>query len=96
MSDPALELRMAIFAHDDSLANIDLSKFVVQEHSNEPSESGYSKVRESQLSGSETIVEEWNVGDGDLKKADENQTQVSSVVNHTLLRDGQSSCLSNN
>ena len=53
-------------------------------------------MRESKLAGAEHVVEERNVSDRDLKHSDENQTQVGSVVDHTLLRNRQSSCLSDN
>ena len=84
---------MAVGSHNSASADEDLSKFIVEEHSDNPGKGGQSEVRESELAGAEHVVEERNIGDQDLKHTDKDQTQVGSVVDHALLRNRQSSGL---
>jgi len=73
-SDPASVLDFAVRSLCGASPNPDFSHFVVEEDSNQPSESWNCKVWESKLTRSKGIVQEWNVCQSNLQQTDEHET----------------------
>jgi hypothetical protein len=84
LDDPTLKFELTIFSYH-SLSEPDLSKFVVEEDGDVEREGWDSEVGEWNLSGTKTVVKEWDVEeDGDESSLGE-KTEVTKHVDHTLL-----------
>lgn len=82
----------ARFGH--SSAQVDLTEFIVGHDDGEEGETGDSEMGESDLSCSEGFVESsGKVGQKSNEDGLEDETKVGVVVDHSLLRDGESASL---
>jgi len=79
------------FGH--TTTQVDLSEFIIGHDNCEEGETGDSEMGESNLSCSEGFVEEGSVEEDGDKNGFEDESSVGVVVDHTLLRDGESSSL---
>ena len=92
MDDPAPELQSALFSNH-STSQPQLSKLVVEEDGAVEGEGWHSEVSEWNLSGSESNVEEWNVEEQGDEGSLEEEAEVTELVDHKLLGEGQVSGL---
>lgn len=79
------------FGH--TTTQVDLSEFIIGHDNCEEGETGDSEMGEGNLSCSEGFVEEGSVEEDGDKNGFEDESSVGVVVDHTLLRDGESSSL---
>ena len=71
----------------------DLSQLIVEEDSHEERERWNGEVHEWNLSGSESNVEEWHVQENGDEGGLGEEAEVTELVDHTLLSEGQVSGL---
>ncbi len=92
--NPTIELDSAsFFGPYHAPTDKHFSCLVVEHDHHEEGKGGYGKVRAGNLSGSQHSVTEGHVKKENDKSSFEEETKVSMMVNHTLLRDAQISGL---
>jgi len=90
LDDPTIVLETVVEARLDlALSNEHLSSLVVEEDNGEEGHGWHSEVREGNWSGSEGLVDPWDVAKDGNEGGLEEETEVGAVVNHTLLGDGE-------
>lgn len=85
LDNPTFEFKATVFSlHTVTKPN--LSEFVVEEDGNIEGEGWDREVRERNLSGSQANVKRWNIAENGDKSGLEEETKVTELVDHTLLR----------
>lgn len=92
MDDPTGKLELTVFScHTISKPN--LTELIIEEDSNEEGEGWDGEVREWNWSGTKGNVQEWNVEEDGDEGSFEEESEVTEVVDHTLLGEGEVSGL---
>ena len=92
MDNPTLVSEFVVFLNHTA-SEPDLSYLVIEEDGNIERETWASEMWESNLSGTKSNVQEWNVKEDSDKNGLENKSEVTHGVDHTLLREGEVSGL---
>ena len=92
LNNPTGELQLTVLS-GHTISKPDLTELIIEEDSNEEGEGWNGEVSEWNWSGTEGDVQEWNVQEDGDEGSFEEESEVTEVVDHTLLGEGEVSGL---
>ena len=92
MNNPTGELQLTVLS-GHTISKPDLTELIIEEDSNEEGEGWDGEVGEWNWSGTKGDVQEWNVQEDGDEGSFEEESEVTEVVDHTLLGEGEVSGL---
>jgi len=92
LNNPTGEFKLTIDSFH-TISKPDLTHLIIEEDSNEEGEGWDGEVGEWNWSGTKGNVQEWNVKEDSDEGSFEEESEVTEVVNHTLLGEGEVSGL---
>lgn len=92
LNDPTGKLELTLLS-GHTISKPDLTELIIEEDGNEEGEGWDSEVGEWNWSGTKGNVQEWNVEEDGDEGSFEEESEVTEVVDHTLLGEGEVSGL---
>ena len=92
LDDPTGQLELPVCS-GHTVSKPDLTELIIEEDSNEEGEGWDGEVGEWNWSGTKGNVQEWNVQEDGDEGGFEEESEVTEVVDHTLLGEGEVSGL---
>jgi len=92
LNNPTGKLELTVFS-GHTISKPDLTELIIEEDGNEEGEGWDGEVGEWNWSGTEGNVQEWNVQEDGDEGSLEEESEVTEVVDHTLLGEGEVSGL---